>query len=248
MTTDPEPDLTDEEIQAEFLLRAVRAGAALQLAPELVGHIRARSHPDDGRTEAGFDLRSARTPLLTGVVDDADEVYTQLHGWVETFRGKRPGVAWVRRDGNVIGLPAHLSDRGAQAMTYVLTAWLLQRSVWIQDQPAAGDFYDEITATIWRLRSKHQLTRAVPTQTAVRACPTCGRFEVKLEYFGQPFDAAERRGEFDPVQDGTADERRDPNQPAGKAILNAVSGIDVRCAHCGWVGIPKASEILRWLA
>lgn len=253
MMTDLETDV--DEARAEFLLAAVRAGAALQLAPELVGHIRSKVHPSDGRTERGIEVRQERTPLLTGVVDDADEVYALLHGWVDLFRsaGAHPTASgWRRTDRHgvesVIGLPAHISSAGAEAMTKVLTLWLLQRSVMIQEHPAAADFYAEVTSLIWNLRARHQLTRAREVPVAARPCPVCGEAAVQVEFFGQPFVAAERRGEFDPIGDGTADERRDPGHPAGKAILDAVSGIDVRCSHCGWTGIPRASQILGWIA
>ena len=255
MTDTIEAEMTAEEIAADFLVRAVKAGAALQLAPELVGHIRARSHPSDGRTERGIEVVVERTPLLTQLVDDADEVYALLHGWVDTFRsaGHHPLPAgWRRTDPHgvesVIGLPARMSAAGAEAMTKVLTLWLLQRSATIQKHPAAGDFYDEITSTVWAMRTRHQLTKARDTAVAERPCPVCGEREVRVEFFGQPFTAAERRGEFDPIGGGTADERRDPRTPAGKAILDAVSGIDVRCSHCGWTGIPKVSEVIGWLA
>ncbi len=244
---------TAEEARAEFLLRAVRAGAALQLAPELVGHIRSKVHPSDGRTERGVEIVQERTPLLTGVVDDADEVFALLHGWVDTFRSSAHPTAsgWRRTDRHgiesVIGLPAHISAEGAGAMTKVLTLWLLQRTRMIQEHPAALDFYDEVTALIWDLRARHRLTSARDRQVLPRPCPVCGEFEVRVEFFGQPFVAAERRGEFDPIGGGTADERRDPATSAGKAILNAVSGVDVRCSHCGWTAVPRVSDVLGWL-
>jgi hypothetical protein len=97
------------------------------------------------------------------------------------------------------------------------------------------------------MRARHQLTKARETTASERPCPTCSEFEVRVEFFGQPFAAAERRGEFDPIGAGTKDERKDPAAPAGKAILNAVSGVDLRCSHCGWTGVPKVSEVIGWL-
>jgi hypothetical protein len=241
----------ETDAQADLRVRSVRAGAALQLAPELVAHIRARSHPTDGRTERGIEIAQERTPLLTGFVDDADEVYALLHGWVDMFRGKAPGVAWRRVDrhgvSTAIGLPARISDRGAEAMTFVLATWLRQRALMIQDHPAALDFYDEVTTTIWAMRAAHQLTSARALEVHPRPCPVCGEVQVRVEFFGQSFEAAERRGEFDPIGAGTADERRDPSTRAGKAILDAVSGVDVRCAHCGWTAVPRVSEVIGWL-
>lgn len=248
-----EKELTAEEAAAEKKLREVKARRALLAAPELAFNLRFDAVPLGGRTERGIEVPVERTPILTGLVDDADELYEVLHSWVETFRtdGKSSLVGWsaVRYgERTVIGLPANISPDGARAMVKVLTLWMLQRERTIFEHPLAGTFQDEVSSLVWDLRSAHRLTKARDRVVSPRACPTCGEFEVGVEFFGQPFTAAERRGEFDPVGAGTADERRDPGEPAGKAILDAVSGIDVRCAHCGWVGIPRASDILRWLS
>lgn len=242
-----------EDVEAVRQLLQVRARRALLGAPDLAFHLRFEATPLDGRTERGVAVPVERTPILSGLVDAADELYAVLHSWVDYFRGANPDVihpGW-RADrygeATVIGLPANISPEGARAMVKVLVLWLQQRELTVFEHTMGPVFQDEVAALVWRLRAANRLTKVRDRVVSVRPCPVCGEFEVAAEFFGEPFTAAERRGDLE-VMVATADERRDPTSPAGRRILSAVAGVGVRCGHCGWRAEPRAGDIVRWLA
>jgi hypothetical protein len=260
-------ELVETEEQAEARLRAAKARRALGFAPALAFELAGQILPEGGRTERGEDVSVQRIPFRGHVVDDLNSMVALLVEGVTDFAhqlgGKTPAAARPALmqyrvvkdpvtgerygDENVFGLPLdRIVPDTARDLTRDLTLWLVTRPE-VFELPGGPEFADDIARTVWALRFRYQLTPLRERDTAPRPCPVCGQLEVRVEFFGQPFVAAERRGEFDPIGDGTADERRDPKSRPGAALLQAVAGIDARCGHCGWTVEPRASQILRWL-
>jgi hypothetical protein len=259
-------DVEIDEERAEALLRARRARVALSLAPELAEHLRSLLTPSDGRTERG-ERPTDRTPLLTGVDDDADELYVGLLEWVDFWadalqlvKPTRGVLAWRNlqvshrsagyRDGQLLGFRAGTSPRVARTLVQSLSSWLLR----IDERRLEGhwstrEFQDHVTWQVWSLRAASGLTAARPAREASdRPCPVCKTFSMRAEFFGGTVGAAELRGELDVAGVATRDERLDPTSPAGRRILSAVDGVAVRCSYCGHVVKPTAGTIAGWLS
>jgi hypothetical protein len=269
--------IDETEEQKATRIRALRARVALEEAPHAVEHLRELLAPSDGRTERGIDIRYERTPLLTSVADDADETYKLLVDWTLSWAGllqvPSPTTAIVAHrnfqdshasqgfaDAEVRGFKAGTTSQGARALTQLLTTWLLVHSDQIRTHELADVYHDEISAQVWRVRAGHGLLPAQPVTVGLfgtdgepRKC-LYGHAEVKALFFGEPMASAEARGEFDFEQaeyrpeSPIPDEKRDPTARAGRQILDAVKGIRVECAYCGWSARPKVSEIAGWLS
>lgn len=144
-----------------------------------------------------------------------------------------------------LGFRAGTTPERASLLTSTLASWLLWHEHDIQDLAGADDFQDEVAQLLWSLRWVAGMSDPRVREVSPRACPICGELEVEARFFGEPFEAAERRGEF--VVVATADERRNARGLVGRRILDAVEGVSVRCGHCGWTASPRAAEIVRWL-
>ncbi len=253
--------LTETQEQAAARIRAVKARAALEDAPDTIAHLREILEAGDGRTERGEVLPYLRTPLLTKVADDADRTYGLLAWWCDRWANAlkvSPLVVNLRvyRDGlGFHGFPSDVSPLVARAVTRLHVDWLLKHHDEINRHSEGDWFNDEIASQIWAVRSTHKPTEQRPVTYAVeRPCyyehPGIDSKMLAL-FFGEPMRNAEARGEFD-FQLATAEERRDPISRAGRQFLDAVEGITIECSYCQWTPIAskasKASVIAEWLA
>lgn len=241
----------ETEEQAFARIRDVRSRKALTGAPDLVEHLRSMVFPSDGRTERGVEHPVMSTPLISGIVDDADELYVLLLEWTATWSeilDRLPptifAVGWRNlqdahrstgyTDNVVVGFKAGATPSGARGLVQLLTTWLLLHADEINAADNSAQYQDEITTAIWSLQSKYPTRdRGRPTLRPVehshyaRPCPVCGQEEVRGEWFSEPLEAAEARGEN---------------------LLDGLEGITVRCAHCGWTEKPSAVRLARWLS
>jgi len=221
---------TETEAQAAERIRRAKARAALSAAPETAARLRAKGIPADGRTEADV-LPEWRTPILTEVVDAADALFVALRDWAEIWAARlhleapTPGV-WMRRDGTPLGFRAGTTEEQASLLVTTVAAWLLLHDEEIATAPGAAEFHEAVVAAVWSLRTKSAFRTAVVTWSD-RACPACRSDEVRGEFFGEPMEAAEARGED---------------------LLEEVKGVAVSCAFCGWTAEAHPSSIARWLA
>jgi hypothetical protein len=248
----------------EVTLRRRRAHAALQEAPALVAHIRAKV-TDPPRTERGIEVPDDQTPLLTAAADEADALYVLLLDWVQVwsnvlsimppatavvawrnFHDSHPGASHT--DAPLLGFKSGTTHSGAWALVQTLATWLLLAEARITTHELAEQFDAEIAATVWESRCRHGMTKALPARDASeRQCPACGALEVRAEFFGSSFTAATLRGEFDVTKLYNRDERRTATTEAGRKILTAVDGVTVRCGACGWSEKPNPRAIVGWL-
>lgn len=244
-----------EEQQAARVI-AFRARVALRKAPEIVGFVRARVGglgAERGETDAHY-----ATPLRPTPTDAADWLYTKLAEqvafWVEELGMTPPPTlrAWrVTRDGvrDVNGFRAGTGPQVAQALTGVLCRWLGDREETIAAHEAAGDYQMAVAGAVFRVGAQYPLAPRPDRVTSPRSCEVCLQPSVSVEFFGESFAAAAARGEFD-FGLFTRDERRDPKTVAGRMVLAASEGVQVRCGECGWAPArqPRLSDIVGWLA
>jgi hypothetical protein len=223
----------ETEQQAAERVRRAKAIAALRAAPDTAARLRASGIPSDGRTEADV-LPEWRTPLRTADVDAADALFVTLRDWTEIWSGRlnletpTPG-AWMRRDGTPLGFRAGTSPETASLLVTSVAAWLLVHEDEIAKAPGAGEYHDSIVRAVW---SQHDRTPVVNRRRIIgdasdRSCPVCGFDEVRGEFFGEPLEAAEARGED---------------------VVDEAAGVTVRCAYCGWKPDARVSSIARWLS
>ena len=221
----------DTEAQTTERLRRARARAALSAAPETAARLRAKGIPTDGRTEADV-LPEWRTPLLTEPVDAADTLFVALRDWAEIWAARlgieapTPGV-WMRRDGTPLGFHAGTSPEQASLLVTSVAAWMLTHEEAIAAHPGAKEFHDAVARAVWSMRTKSGTRFQPVTQWSDRACPVCNSSEVRGEFFGEPMESAEARGED---------------------LVSEVEGVTVRCAYCGWKPDARHGSLGRWLA
>jgi hypothetical protein len=225
----------ETEARAAARVRRVRARAALRAAPETAARLRAVGVPSDGRTEADV-LPEWRTPLMTDVVDAADALFVALRDWAEIWAARlkvqppAPG-AWMRRDGTPMGFRAGTSPEVAALLVTSAAGWLLIREETISETAGAAEYETAVARAVWSWRSAAGMaTRRLQVTdwtTPPRLCPVCGEDQVRAEFFGEPMEAAEARGEN---------------------LLDEIAGVGVRCAHCSWQAEARPSQIARWLS
>lgn len=233
------------EAEDEARIRAARTRTALQEAPHLARHLRTQILHTDGRSERGEAFAHKSTPLNTRLTDASDELYVLLLDWVSMWvsvTGANPpataAVAWRNYRENdadnqpkALGLKAGTTVKGAGALVEILTMWLLSHQPQFEHHPEFVTYQDEVCTIVWRLRSSSGLTTArKAAEASPRPCPACGEHEMRAEYFGSSFEAAEARGDL----------RRDQ--------LEAVDGIEVRCSACGHTERASATKIAKWLS
>lgn len=219
---------TAEELAATARLRALRTRQALGQAPELAQHIRGLVSAADGRGEAGAEIRMQRTPLKTGVTDDADEVYVRVSEWVEYWsetlnvpatraRGTRnhqdahPGADY--QDAPLLGFYADTTPGQALLLVRMQTMWLLAHDDQITAHPAAEKYQADITSLVWGLRARHKLTQVRERDVIGRACDLCHQPAVHITWQSEE-----------------------------------LTDVDIRCEHCGLrYEVVRPSDIEGWL-
>ena len=235
-------DVGLSEQQLEAIFRRAKVRKALASAPELAYQLRWDSTPLDGRTERG-DLPNDRTPMLTSIVDAADELYLGLHAWVLHWatilmKPSPEGWYWRRTDGLPLGLRASTSPEDASSLVSSASLWLLEYEGTIAGFTEGPAFQDSVSSLIWDLRTAAGLTaQRKPSnlwEKSTRPCPSCLTASVRAEFFGEPISAATARGE---------------------RLVDAVEGIQARCIVCGWVATRRRdgrlitmAKLARWVA
>jgi predicted RNA-binding Zn-ribbon protein involved in translation (DUF1610 family) len=202
-TTDDIDEKAKAAALAEAKLRAWRCKKALQSAPELVEFMRSMV----ARAERGESLPEAVVPLQTGIVQDADDLYTRLVEWVTywhrllvTLPPATTPAAWkIWEHAERTGLPAGVTPRGASALVQLQTMWLLQKQHQIQLHPSHETYQADIIKLLSKMRAAYPVEARREKPTFSRACPTCGEFTVTADWWSP-------RGE----------------------------DVDVKCEHCGW--------------
>lgn len=246
-------EIIETEEQAAARIRQARARKALTSAPMLAYQLRWDATPLDGRTERGI-LRELRTPMLTGVVDAADELYVELQRWVlewavELQVPSPAGWSWRNiRTGSQLGMRADASPETALNLVTSSSAWLLWHENAIARLTGAEVYQDDVAGLVWSLRAAAGLVRphrkSELVTIATRPCPECALDEVRVEYFGEPMAFAIARGErLSPTPIGDETEEQ-----AANYFASATAGVTVRCAYCGWAPELKPSKIARWLS
>lgn len=238
-------EVFEDDGRSLAVVQAMKAKKALDAAPDLVAHLRARMLPADGRTEQGEFHRVERTPLLTTVTDAADEVFIVMLEWVDQWsealdepapiavhRAWRTAGGIRRTDPDVAaGFRAGTSPERAAGLVRILALWLNRHELAIGMDPLASDYREEIAAIVAKHRRLSGLDVARPIrETAPFPCPICDQKAVRVEYFGGSMYAAEMRGDLE-----------------ADRIVAAASGITVRCAFCGHVEDTSLSKVVRWL-
>jgi hypothetical protein len=225
---------TETEAQAAERVRRARARAALRAASETAARLRAAGLPSDGRTEADV-LPEWRTPLVTDAVDAADALFVTLRDWTEIWAGRlhleapAPG-AWTRRDGTPLGFRAGTSQETASLIVTSVASWLLFHEDAIAAADGAAEYQVAVARAVWSQRDRTATTtsrRRIVMEASDRSCPVCGLDEVRGEFFGEPMESAEARGEH---------------------LLEELDGVGVRCAYCGWKPDATLSSVARWLS
>lgn len=212
----------------ELIIMQHRTRTALSHAPELVAHLRAIILPSDGRTEAGVEQRIQRTPLLTGVADDADAVYVKLlewgRFWFGTFREVQAPFARARAvtdpdspvsapEVKVLGFHSGTTPEGARFLVGSVAGWLSNRLDRIAEHAVAKTFFEDVTGVVWGLRARHGLTRFRERPVTPRRCPECGEASVGAVW------TSER-----------------------------VTDVVVACVNCGWfLPAPTPVQVVSWL-
>jgi hypothetical protein len=240
---------TDE--QKATRIRRVKARKALTAAPGLAYQLRWDSTPLDGRTERGW-LPELRTPLLTEITDAADYLYTRLHGWVGYWAGQLDVVLPVaygwrnlqHPDAPLLGLSSAATPETAHNLVTSVSAWLLWHENDIEALRSGEviDYLDDVPATIWNLRQNTRVKQAEITEPSLRTCPR-GHLDVQIEFFGEPMESAEARGERLDV----AARVGETEEHALNEFALVIAGITIRCTRCGWSPPLTASKIARWL-
>jgi len=178
---------TETPEQAERRIRLLGSQKALALAPSVIGHVRGLILTSDGRTEAGEVIRTDRTPLHTGKVDDADEAFTQLVDWVsfwaETLNELPPTTTglWRPRE-DVIGFPAATTAERATMTVRLQTMWLLARHERIALHPSAEEYQRDVMRIVFSLRATYPTTAIPERLVHPRPCPDCGEPAVHAEW------------------------------------------------------------------
>jgi len=252
-------EIKETEEQAAARIRRMRTRKALAAAPELAHQLRWDSVPLDGHTERGW-LPAQRTPLITAAVDASDYLYAHLHGWTAYFADQLQIVGptaygWRNLhdpDAPLIGLSADASPETAHALVTSAAAWLLWHENAIADHEDAAEYQGAVAFVVWGLRAQAGLIqprrnthvkRTDITEYSTRPCPNCTALEVQVEYFGEPMESAESRGErLDPTPYENETDEQALNQ-----FAQAIAGVTVRCTHCGWSPQLTPSKIARWL-
>lgn len=248
-------EVVETEEQAAARIRITRARKALQSAPMLAYSLRWDAIPLSGRTEVG-ELPELRTPLITAVVDAADELYVHLHGWSAYFGGKleiASPAPWMSRrsDGEPRGFRAETTPEDAHNLVSSVASWLLWHETDLTPIEHAADYLDAIATHIWALRAAAGLItprkrNPIIEGFATRPCPKCERLEVRVEFFGEPMAYAE--GTSGARLDTTPHSRAETQDDIVNELMEAIRGVKVRCAHCGWTADARPSQIARWLA
>ena len=212
----------------ELVLWLHRTRTALSQAPELVAHMRSLMLPSDGRTERGVEQPIQRTPLLTGVVDDADTVYVSLLEWARywflEFRETRAPFARARAvtdldspvsapEVKVLGFHSGTTPEGARFLTGSVAGWLSGRLERIAESGPSRVFFEDVVSSVWGLRARHGLTRFRERPVTPRRCPDCGEAAVGAVW--------------------TSDK---------------VTDVIVGCQMCGWfLPAPTPGQVVSWL-
>lgn len=212
----------------ELVLWLHRTRTALSQAPELVAHMRSLMLPLDGRTERGVEQPIQRTPLLTGVVDDADGVYVLLVEWARywftEFREVRAPFARVRAvtdldspvsapEVRVLGFHSGTTSEGSRFLTGAVSGWLSSRLDRISEHATAKTFFEDVVSSVWGLRARHGLTRFRERPVTPRRCPECGEASVGAVWTSE-----------------------------------LVTDVIVACVNCGWfLPAPTPVQVVSWL-
>jgi hypothetical protein len=183
---------TDLDDGLTSTLLAERARRRLTEAAELVEYVRIRRLPGgavrDGQPSA--PSRTPPAPLHVGALDDSDQVYVDLVGYVRRWARElsistllvalRSGQ-WTA-DGELLGSRSTTTPVGAAKLIRDLAAWLLTHHDRIATRPGAGAYFDEVTHLIESVYSRFPMEARPDRPHWKRPCEVCGELAVTADW------------------------------------------------------------------
>ncbi|HEY8588183.1 MAG TPA: hypothetical protein VIL55_01395 [Naasia sp.] len=188
-----QPELDDEA--RAWQLASWRCLQALIDLPAIMAHVRSLIVETDGRVEAGEEWRQLSSPLRLTPTDDADRVYAEIVNWVgywaEVLDLRAPlAVAWSN-DQEVQGFRAGTTAERAAFLTGEQTNWLRLHHDEILAQHYAPRYVEDVTDSIWTLRSRYPTRPPRPRPRTGQLCELCYEYEMRFSWFhGEDRDRA----------------------------------------------------------
>ncbi len=182
--------MVDVEERTEAEVLEWRCSRALREAPELTMHVRSLMVPGNGQGERGEEDPRERAPLRVTPTDVADHLFANLLLWVDYWAEElgeavpvSASVAWSNYR-EVQGFRAGTSAEAAAALTARLTRCLESWSVGISRHAQGGVYHSEIVRLVGGVRGMFPLEARPERPVSPRACPTCGEYEVRADWWG----------------------------------------------------------------
>lgn len=182
--------MNDVEERTEAELLAWRCDRALKDAPELAMHVRSLIVPGNGQGERGEEDPRERAPLRVTPTDAADNLFANLllwlDYWCEELGQGNPlpaSVAWSNYR-EVQGFRAGTGVQAAGRLVGKVTGALLALGDGIARHGQGGVYQVEIVRLVGEVRAQFPVQERAKRPVSARACPRCGEFEVRADWWG----------------------------------------------------------------
>lgn len=158
---------------------------ALSIAPDIIGELRAYTHPGrTGTQERPTKGFGSRPPLAAGPIDDSDHLYSLLRehaaGVASAIGTKTPTTTSWAPGGNDRGLPANTSPETAYSEARKLSHFIDHQIHHLDDEDYTDAIHHDLINTVETLNAKYPTTGE---QEHIQArCLTCK----KLTLFKYP--------------------------------------------------------------